>query len=262
MPDELVLAERHGAALVLRLNRPESGNAISREVAEAFGGHLEACAKDVSLRTLILTGSGPRYFCTGGDVKAYARLASPQELDRVFNLMRDVCDALERLPCPVIAAINGYAVGGGAELALACDQRIAEASAQIGFPQSRLGIMPGWDGTARLLRAVGHSAAARLLYSGKRVSAAEAHAIRLVDEVAPEGTAVARALELAATFAEVAPLSLGAIKQALHEAGSAGIGQQARMRARGEFARLWFTEDHKEAEHAFEAKRAPRFVGR
>ena len=265
MTEQLVVAERLGSCLILRLNRPASGNAINREVAESLGAHLRACAADPTLGTLVITGAGERYFCTGGDVKAYAQIASPAELDRVFNLMREVCDALERLPCPVIAAINGYAVGGGAEMSLACDLRVAEASAQIGFPQSRLGIMPGWDGTTRLLRTVGRSAAARLLFSGKRVSAAEARELRLVDEVVPDGTALARALELASTFAEVAPLSLGAIKQALREAGGADTTQsaeQARVRAREAFARLWFTEDHDEAERAFAEKRAPHFIGR
>ena len=264
MAEVLVLAERRATALILRLNRPGSGNAISRELALALGEHLRACASDTALRTLIITGSGTRYFCTGGDVKAYARLASPEELDRVFNLMRDVCDSIERLPCPVIAAINGFAVGGGAELALACDLRVAEVSAQIGFPQSRLGIMPGWDGIERLLRTVGRAAAAKLLYSGQRVNAAEARELRLVDEIAPDGKALERALELAATFAEVAPLSLGAIKTALREAGCAGTAQaadQARSHARASFARLWFTADHKEAERAFEQKRPPRFKG-
>jgi enoyl-CoA hydratase/carnithine racemase len=95
MAEPLVLAERHGGALVLRLNRPEAGNAISREVALALGDHLRNCEADKALRALVITGSGPRYFCTGGDVKAYAKLAGAEELDRVFNLMRDVCDAIE-----------------------------------------------------------------------------------------------------------------------------------------------------------------------
>ena len=265
MSEPLVLAERHGTALVLRLNRPESGNAISRGVAEALGAQVRTCAADDTLRCVIITGAGDRYFCTGGDVKAYAALEAPADLDRVFNIMREVCEAIELLPCPVIAAINGYAVGGGAELSLACDLRIAAASAQIGFPQSRLGIMPGWDGTERLLRAVGRSSAARLLFSGKRVSATEALGLRLIDEVAPDGQALQAALALAGTFAEVAPMSLGAIKQALREAGASGSAQeaeQARARARAEFARLWFTEDHKEAERAFAEKRAPVFSGR
>lgn len=257
-----VLAERHGAALVLRLNRPEAGNAISAEVALALGEQLRACTADPALRAVIITGAGPRFFCSGGDVKAYAQLASADELERVFNLMRDVCDAIEALPCPVIAAINGFAIGGGSELALACDLRIAEMSAQIGFPQSRLGIMPGWDGTERLVRTVGRSSAAKLLFSGKRVSAAEARDLGLVDEVAPDAKGLERALELAATFAEVAPLALGAIKAALREAVSAQPAERIRGNARASFARLWFTEDHKEAERAFAEKRPPLFNGR
>ncbi len=261
MAEGLVLAERHGPSLVLTLNRPEAGNAISREVALALGDHLRNCTSDKTLRALVITGSGPRYFCTGGDVKAYAKLSNAEELDRVFNLMRDVCDAIEALPCPVIAAINGFTVGGGAELSLACDLRIAEMSAQIGFPQSRLGIMPGWDGTERLVRTVGRASAAKLLFSGKRVSATEARELRLVDEAVPDGQALNRALELAASFAEVAPLSLGAIKTALREAGSSQSTDRLRARAREAFARLWFTQDHKEAERAFEEKRTPVFTG-
>ncbi len=258
----LVLREQHGTTLVLRLNRPEAGNAISGAVALALGEQVRACASDAALRTVIITGTGPRFFCTGGDVKAYAQLADAVELDRVFNLMRDVCDAIEALPCPVIAALNGFTIGGGAELALACDLRIAESAVQIGFPQSRLGIIPGWDGIERLVRLVGRASAAKLLYAGTRVSADHARELRLVDEVVADGTALERALELAATFAEGAPLSLGAIKTAIRDAGSALPGEAARRNTRAAFARLWFTEDHKEAERAFAEKRAPHFHGR
>ena len=261
MTEPLVVAERQGTSLILRLNRPDVGNAINREVAEALGAQLRACRGEAVPGSLIITGSGSRFFCTGGDVKAYAKLTSADELNAVFGLMRGVCDALEALPCPVIAAINGFAVGGGAEMALACDIRIAETSAQLGFPQSRLGIMPGWDGTQRLLTTVGRSTAARLLFSGTRVSAQEARDIGLVDEVVEDGAVLARALEMANIFAEVAPLSLGAIKQSLQAAGGASTAQ-ARADARESFARLWFTQDHAEAERAFAEKRPPRFSGR
>ena len=261
MSEPVVVAERHGRSLVLRLNRPEVGNAINREVAEALGAQLRACSGDAMPSTLIITGTGQRFFCTGGDVKAYAKLTSPDELNQIFGLMRDVCDALEQLPCPVVAAINGFAIGGGAEMALACDIRIAEASAQVGFPQSRLGLLPGWDGAQRLFDTVGRSAAAQLLFSGKRVSAEEARSLRLVDEVVADGSVLSHALELANTFAEVAPLSLGAIKHTLKAAASADAAQ-ARIDARACFARLWFTEDHAEAERAFAQKRAPKFSGR
>lgn len=263
MPDPVLLAQRRGTALVLHLNRPDAGNAINRELAQALLDRLQACQGDAGLRSIVITGTGERFFCTGGDVKAYATLQSPAELEHVFGLMREVCDRLEQLPCAVIAAINGYAVGGGAELSVACDLRVAQASAQIGFPQSRLGLIPGWDGAERLVRTVGRSQAARLLFSGLRVSAHEAREIGLVDEVAPDGHALARGLELADTFAEVAPLSLGAIKTVLRgDGGSPPAASPARIRAREDFARLWFTEDHKEAEQAFAEKRAPRFSGR
>lgn len=258
----LVLPERHGTTLVVRLNRPEAGNAISREVALALGDQVRACATDPALRTLIITGSGPRFFCTGGDVKAYAHLADAAELDRVFNLMRDVCDAIEALPCPVIAALNGFTIGGGAELALACDLRVAEASVQIGLPQARLGIIPGWDGIERLVRLVGRAAATKLLFSGVRVSAAQACELRLVDEVVEDGQALERALALAATFAEGAPLSLAATKTAIREAASDLTQDERRRNARAALGRLWFTGDHKEAERAFAEKRTPRFTGR
>jgi enoyl-CoA hydratase len=260
MPEAILLAERRGATLVLRLNRPDAGNAIDRHLAQALLEQLGRCEGDASLRAIVITGSGDRFFCTGGDVKAYAKLESAAELERVFGLMREVCDRLERLPCAVIAAINGYAVGGGAEMSLACDLRVAQESAQIGFPQSRLGLIPGWDGAERLVRTVGRSRAARLLFSGLRISAREAHAQGLVDEVAPDGQALATALALADTVAEVAPLSLAAIKDVLR--GGASGDSPARAGAREAFSRLWFTEDHREAEKAFAQKRAPQFRGR
>ena len=263
MADGLVIQERHGSTLVLRLNRPEAGNAIDRASAQELLAALQACQDDAGLRAVVITGTGTRFFCTGGDVKAYARLESPQALEQVFGLMREACDLMERLPYVFIAAINGFAVGGGAEVSVACDLRLMDAGAQIGFPQSRLGLTPGWDGGARLIRTVGRAHAARLLFSGLRVDAQRAREIGLVDEVAPAGEALSAALALASVFAEVAPLSLGAIKELLRDAGGArSDSTQARAHAREAFSKLWFTEDHREAESAFAEKRLPRFCGR
>lgn len=262
MPEAVLLSERIGATLVLHLNRKEAGNAINRDLAEALVVALQACEGDADLKAIVITGSGERFFCTGGDVKAYALLKSAEELTFVFGLMRDVCDRLEQLPCATIAAINGYAIGGGCEISLACDLRLMQTSAQIGLPQSRLGLTPGWDGAQRLVRTVGRSRAARLLFSGQRVSADQALAIGLVDEVTPDGQALPRALELANTFAEVAPLSLGAIKELLRDSSNEADPMHTRTRARKAFEHLWFTEDHKEAERAFAEKRAASFRGR
>ena len=261
MAEDPVLAAREGDCLVVRLNRPNDGNAISLAVAQALVQVVKRAGADGSLRAMIVTGAGSRFFCTGGDVKAYAKVASPEELNSVFDLIRDLLDLIESLHCPVIAAINGYAVGGGAELALACDLRVMDASAQIGFPQSRLGILPAWDGIERMLPLIGRAATTRLLLTGTRIQAAQAQSIGLVDEVVADGQCVARALELARVIAETAPLASGAIKTAIRDAMSGDV-QGARMRARDVFARLWFTADHKEAERAFAEKRAPKFSGR
>ncbi len=260
MSEALVSTERQGDCLIATLNRPADGNAISLAVARELAAVVAACTTDRSLRALVITGAGPRFFCTGGDVKAYARVTAAEDLNQVFDLIRDLLDAIEALHCPVIAAINGYAIGGGAELVLACDLRVMDAAAQIGFPQSRLGILPGWDGIGRLLPLVGRGAAARLLLGGKRIDAGEAMRIGLVDEVAPAGECLAQAIALAQSFGETAPLSLAAIKLSLRDAAS-GDAAGARQRTREAFVPLWFSADHKEAERAFAEKRAPRFDG-
>jgi enoyl-CoA hydratase len=261
MPEALVTSERRGEVLIARLNRPGDGNAINRALAIELAALVGACGADQPLRALIITGVGPRFFCTGGDVKAYAQVADAATLNEVFDLIRSLLDAIEALHCPVIAAINGYAIGGGAELALACDLRVMDSAAQVGFPQSRLGIMPGWDGLGRLVALVGRGAATRLVMKGTRITAAEARAIGLVDEVAPPGGSLEQALALAATLAEAAPLSLAAIKSALRDAAGDDPAI-ARQRAREAFGRLWFTADHKEAERAFAEKRTPLFAGK
>lgn len=259
--EALVVAERIDATLIVRINRPDAGNSISHEAALAMRSYVDAAAKDVALSALILTGTGSRYFCSGGDLKAYASIESPAELNRIFGTIRDTLDALEALDIPVIAAVNGFALGGGAEILLACDVRIAEESARIGFPQSRLGLLPGWDGTERLLRIVGRSRALRLLVGEPRLRAAEAMALGLVDEVVADGTALTRALAVAASFAGVAPLALREAK-AILRAGGHGTFAERRKQGRDAFAKLWFTTDHKEAEVAFAAKRTPKFIGR
>ena len=260
MPEALVTSERQCEVLIARLNRPEHGNAINLELAQALAVVVADCKADRRLRAFIITGTGARFFCSGGDVKAYAQVESAAELNRIFNLIRALLDAIEALPCPVIAAINGYAVGGGAELALACDLRVMDHAAQIGFPQSRLGIIPGWDGIERLAALTGRAAATRLLLTGTRINADAALACNLIDEIAPQGESLTRALALALTFTETAPLSLAAIKTALRNTPHHDP-KAARQTTRDAFAHLWFTADHKEAERAFAEKRKPQFSG-
>ena len=157
---------------------------------------------------LVVTGAGVRFFCTGGDLKAYRAISTPTELAETFAVVRGLLDALEAHPLPVIAAINGYALGGGAELALACDLRFATAAAKIGLPQAKLGIIPGWNGSARLMRAVGYAKAMRMLLTCEQLSAAEALADGLLDGVT-DGDVVDHAVGFLAGL-PAAPLAVSA----------------------------------------------------
>lgn len=256
-----VLARREGSCLVLTLNRPGSGNSLSLDTLQALRRELAACAEDATLRSVILTGAGEKFFCTGGDVKRYRELADAGEFNQAFDVARDLLDQIESLDKPVIAAINGFALGGVVELALACDLRFAQSGAQIGLPQARIGIIPGWNGVERLVEAVGRATAMRLLLTGERVPAVEALRIGLVDAVAEAGGVLELALEYCAKLDQVAPLSVAAVKRAV--IATLRLPQaDARQVARGLIEGLWFSADHKEAEAAFAEKRPPRFTGR
>ena len=249
--------ERAGRALLLTLDRPAAGNALDEATILALRARLDHAARDETLNCVILCGTG-RFFCAGGDLKAYRALENAAALERVFGAARALLDAIEAHPLPVIAAIDGYALGGGAELALACDLRVAGAGAVLGFPQLRLGIIPGWDGTERLAARVGRGTAMRLLLTGERLTAEAAQAMGLVELVAENAREAA--LRLAADLEAAAPLAIRGAKQALSTLELPRA--EARNLAARVFARLWFTEDHREAERAFAEKREAVFHGR
>lgn len=246
--------------LVLTLDRPDAGNSLSMELAQELCEVISNVPHRTDLRSIIITGAHEKFFCTGGDVKRYSKFQSPEELQQVFDQIITLMDMIEHAPIPVIAAINGYAIGGGLELALACDMRFAAQNAELGFPQSRLGVIPGWNGTERLLRNVGKGQALRLLLSGKRVSALEALNIGLIDVLSPSGEALKDALSFCAELNLCAPQSIAAVKKVV-TATLEWTPSKARAMIRDEFARLWFTQDHKEAELAFAEKRKPVFKG-
>lgn len=254
-----VLARREGSCLVLTLNRPAAGNSLNHDTLRALGNEFAAVAGDDGVRSVILTGSGGRFFCTGGDVKRYRELADAREFNQVFDVARALLDQIEALDKPVIAAINGFALGGGVELALACDLRFAQAGVEMGLPQSRLGIIPGWNGVERLVGAVGRATAMRLLLTGERVVADEALRIGLIDAVAQGGGVMELALGYCAKLDHVAPLSITAVKRAVMAAARQPPAA-ARQVARELIEALWFSADHKEAEAAFAEKRPPRFT--
>ena len=260
MTSEVVTAERIGSAVVATIERASSGNAISREVVAGLADAVRRAEADDGAAALVVTGRGGKFFAAGGDLMQYRELRERNELATAFAGARALMDAIEALPKPVIAAVNGYALGGGAELALAADIRIATQGARIGFPYVRLGLIAGWDGMERLARCCGYGHAMHLLLTGEAVEAERAERIGLVSEVV-EGDALDAALAHAERFAEYAPLALGAAKRALRRVFAAP-GTSAREEIRALFADLWVSEDHREAEAAFVEKRTPRFRGR
>ncbi|MFT5449509.1 MAG: enoyl-CoA hydratase/carnithine racemase [Gammaproteobacteria bacterium] len=245
---------------VITINREDAGNSINQEVVETLDDFFAEAQSDPALHAVVITGAGERFFAAGGDVKRYRELRSREQLRAAFARPRRLMGTIEQFPRPVIAAINGWSLGGGSELILACDLRVVAEDAQIGFPYARLSLVAGWHGARRLVSTVGQGAARNLLLRAKPIDAAEALRIGLVHEVAPRGEALTTALRIAEEFRELAPLSAGSTKRMLY-AITNGSATHARSVADREFEDLWVSADHREAEAAFEEKRPPVFKG-
>jgi enoyl-CoA hydratase len=192
--------EARDGAYVLTLDRPHAGNSISTAVAAELVAHLDTIESDPGASSLILVGAGERFFCTGGDIKQYVENLTSSELYEQFQTMRSVCQRIEDLPCPTISAINGLAIGGGVELALACDLRLMATDARLQLPQAQLGLVTAWDGARRLVELIGRSRALDLLWTGRTIYAGEAVAIGLANRSV--GNALTAGRDLAATLAE------------------------------------------------------------
>lgn len=233
--------ERRGTIAVLVIDRPHAANAFGPKAVSEFRTHLEAVRKDRTISGLVVTGAGGRHFCSGGDVKAYSVFASPTELNPVFDDARDVLNELDVLDVPTVAAINGVAIGGGLELALACDFRIAHLSASLSLPQVRMGILPGWFATERLLSICGRSNAKRIALSGARICPEEAHALGVLDQVTNDDV-VESAVEFLKQFEGANRRGVAAFKRVVRELADHGREAAQRLE-RDVFAELWFHPD-------------------
>jgi enoyl-CoA hydratase len=258
--DGVLLRRLEGTTAVLTLNRPEARNAFNADLLRALRAGVAAAAEDEQVRAIVLAGAGDRAFSAGADIRQMQTM-SGDDARRWAQLGHDVFQALEDSPLPTVAAIDGAAVGGGCEAALACDLRFAGETAQLGQPEIKLGLIPGWGGTQRLPRLVGLSRALDLVLTGRLVDALEALRIGLVDRVVPAGQALAAALEFAAQFASLPPLAVRYAKHAMH------VGRDLDLReAHGieveMFARAFDTEDRAEGLAAFLVKRPAQFRGR
>ncbi len=254
---EFVRVETDEAVATIRLDRPPA-NALARAVSEELLEAAEAVAGDDAVRAVIVWG-GERIFAAGADIKAMVEFG-PEEIAPDVGALDAACRALEAIPKITIAAINGFALGGGCEVALSCDFRYAAEDAQLGQPEILLGIIPGAGGTQRLPRLVGLPKARDLVLSGRRVKADEALEMGLVDRVVPGADVYAVAVEDARRFAAGPTLAHAAAKRALAASGrdlAAGLAAE-----REAFVRLFETHDQQEGMRAFIEKREPRFEGR
>ncbi len=253
-----VLVERSGAVAIVTVNRPDKRNALDGETRGAFLDTLERLRADRAVRVTVLTGAGDKAFIAGADIAEFAS-RTPVEQYRASR-MPSVYQAADSFPKPLIAMINGYCLGGGNELAMACDIRIASDQARFGQPEVNLGIIPGGGGTQRLPRLVGLGMAFKLIYSGQIVDAAEALRIGLVDEVVPHAELKARTLLLAETIAAKSPVALQLIKEAIRASVRApldeGLGHEQSL-----FALAFASRDKQEGVAAFLEKRSAQFTG-
>ena len=244
MSSEVLRVERRERAALLTIDRPHAGNSISAEVTTAIDEAITALEGASDLVAIVITGAGNKFFSSGGDIKQYRQLTTREQLQSAFERPRRLLDRLEALPLPVIAAVNGIAMGGGAELMLACDLRLAAPAATIGFPYVHLGLIPGWHGTERLVRNCGYSNAMHLLATGEPVDAQQARRLGLINRICDETPVVDAALALVERLARAAPLSLAATKRVLLGAYRLP-GDGARRLAEDDFADLWMSEDHR-----------------
>jgi enoyl-CoA hydratase/carnithine racemase len=254
---ELVESSRDGYVILLRLNRPEARNALSPELMEELASELERLDPDPEVRCAVIAGS-EKVFAAGADIKAMAERSFAEALRHpVASFWR----RLAAIKTPMIAAVSGYALGGGCELALACDMIVAAEGASFGQPEINLGIIPGGGGTQRLARVLGKQRAMELVLTGKRFGATEAEAMGLVNKVAPEGRWLEEAMALAATVAEQPPIAARLAKQAVlvaeETALSPGLENERRL-----YELAMATEDRVEGMTAFLEKREPKFEGK
>jgi enoyl-CoA hydratase len=243
---------RDGAVAVVTIDRQEALNALNVETLTLLRDRLQELAGVPDVRAVVLTGAGEKAFVAGADIKYMSGLG-PEQAKGWGALGHEAAALLETMPKPTIAAVNGFALGGGCELALACDLRYASASAKLGQPEINLGIVPGWGGTQRLARVCGVGVAKELIFTGRTVDAEEALRIGLVNGIADP--VLDKALETARALAEKSPLALALAKRLVN------LAPGALDREADAFGELFASEDAKEGLTAFAEKRAPNFVG-
>lgn len=255
-----VLSRDADGVRVLTIDRPDKLNALNRQTLESLDAAFAAAGEDPAVRAVVLTGSGGKAFVAGADIAEMNALTAIE--GREFSLLgQRLMRRIERLPKPVIAMVNGYALGGGLELAMACHLRVAADSARLGQPEVNLGLIPGFGGTQRLLRLAGRAATLELCLLGTPIDAARALQLGLVNRVVPATDLESETMKLAAQLASAAPLALRGVLDAVVLGGECGIEEGLQFET-AQFALLFASEDMREGTDAFLAKRKPQFQNR
>ena len=260
MIDSPLLVADHGAVRVITVHRPETLNALNAATLDALHAAFAAAAEDEAIRVVVLTGAGPKAFVAGADIAEMTTLSPVQARDfslRGQRMMR----AVETMPKPVIAMINGFALGGGLELAMSCHLRIAADVAKVGQPEINLGLVPGFGGSQRLLRLAGRAATLELCLLGAPIDAARAQQLGIVNRVVPAADLEAETMKLATQLASAAPLALRGILDCVNTGGECGIEEGLAFES-AQFGLVFATQDMREGTAAFLERRKPAFIGR
>jgi len=260
MEFKYIIYEKAEGVGTITLNRPEALNAFSKDVVEEILFALEDIRKDENVRVVVLTGAGEKAFSAGADIKAMAGMNALKA--RELSLMGEkLCVTLENLEKPVIAALNGYALGGGLEVAMSCDLRIASETSRVGQTEVNIGLIPGWGGTQRLTRLVGLTKAKELVFTGKMIDAKTAEQLGIVNMIAPPDKFRETVRQFALELASKAPVAVRVAKALINKGADIGLDSALELEREG-FGVVASSEDLKEGVSAFTEKRKPLFKGK